>query len=82
MQHFIVLDKEVLAIIANKMHLVLVCIKLGNKVTPHSAFPSLLLTCFLAFTNSLSGIYYLKHSVQHLLRYFNQKFNRHISIVI
>lgn len=76
MQHFIVPNKEDMVIITNKMHLVLLCIELGNKVTLCSAFPSLLLTHFLASPNSLSGTYYLKHSVWYHLNYFNQHFNR------
>lgn len=78
MQNFIVLDKEDVAIVTNKMHLVLLCINLGNKVRLSSAFPSLPLTCFFASANSLSGIYSFKHSVWHLLSYSNQQLNRHI----
>lgn len=62
MHHFIVLDKEDMAVIIN-MHLVLLCITTWEqKVTRYTA-SSLLPTSSLVFTNSFSGIYYLKSSV-------------------
>lgn len=63
MHHVIVLDKEDVAVTINMMHLVLLLsVKTWEQSNTLYCF-SLLLTSFLVFINSFSGIYYLKRSV-------------------